>query len=290
MKTELTHPETAIQLSSAPIPTVIVEPRKPFWDLELGHLWEYRELLFFLVWRDVKVRYKQTALGVGWAVLQPLLATLIFSIFFGRLAKIPSDGIPYPVFAYVALVPWQYFANALTLSSNSLVASQNLITKVYFPRLLIPLGSVIAGLVDFCFAFLVLIGMMFHYGIKPSPSIFLFPVFLLLAVCTALAAGLWLSALNVQFRDVKHMIPFLVQFWFFLTPVVYPSSIVPAKWRLWYGLNPMAGVVEGFRLSVLGKAGHPDEMIWVSAAAVVVLLLGGLLYFRKMEATFADVV
>jgi lipopolysaccharide transport system permease protein len=272
------------------VPTTVVQPRKRLWDLELRQLWDYHELLFFLVWRDVKVRYKQTALGVAWAILQPLMATLIFSIFFGRLAKMPSDGIPYPVFAYVAFVPWQYFANALTESSNSLVASQNLIKKVYFPRLIIPLGSVIAGLVDFCFAFIVLIGMMFHYGIKPSGSIFLFPVFLLLAVMTALAAGLWLSALNVQFRDVKHTIPFLTQFWFFATPIVYPSSIVPAKWRMWYGLNPMAGVVEGFRYSVLGKAGRPGPMILVSAAAVLVMLIGGIFYFRKMESTFADIV
>jgi homopolymeric O-antigen transport system permease protein len=282
--------DTLSKVSEAPMTTTIVEPRKGFWDLELGHLWEYHELLFFLVWRDVKVRYKQTALGVAWAVLQPLLATLIFSIFFGRLARIPSDGIPYPVFAYVALVPWQYFANALTESSNSLVASQNLIKKVYFPRLIIPLGAVIAGLVDFCFAFIVLIGMMFHYGIRPSATIVLFPVFLLLAIGTALAAGLWLSALNVQFRDVKHTIPFLVQFWFFLTPVVYPSSIVPAKWRMLYGLNPMAGVIEGFRYSVLGRAGKPGPMILVSAAVVAVMLLGGVLYFRRMESTFADVV
>jgi len=282
-------PDTLSHVSQPVVPTTIVEPRRPFWNLELGHLWEYHELLFFMVWRDVKVRYKQTELGVAWAVLQPLMATLIFSVFFGRLAKMPSDGIPYPVFAYVAFVPWQYFANALTESSNSLVASQNLIKKVYFPRLIIPMGSVIAGLVDFCFAFLVLIGMMFYFGIRPSSSIFLFPVFLLLAIGTALAAGLWLSALNVQFRDVKHTIPFLVQFWFFATPVVYPSSIVPAKWRMWYGLNPMAGVVEGFRYTVLGK-GHPGPMIWVSAAAVAVMLVGGILYFRKMESTFADIV
>jgi len=284
------HPTALTHTTHAPVPTTIVQPRKSFWDFEFGHLWEYRELLFFLVWRDVKVRYKQTALGVLWAVLQPLLATLIFSIFFGRLARMPSDGVPYPVFAYVAMVPWLYFANALTESSNSLVASQNLIKKVYFPRLIIPLGSVLAGLVDFCFAFLVLMGMMFKYGIRPNPSIFFFPAFLLLAVATALAAGLWLSALNVQFRDVKHTIPFLIQFWMFSTPVVYPASIVPPKYRMWYGLNPMAGVVEGFRWAVLGKAGHPGPMIWVSAAAVVVLLLGGVLYFRKMESTFADIV
>jgi len=272
------------------IPTTVVQPRKSIWDLELAHLWEYHELLFFLVWRDVKVRYKQTALGVAWAILQPLLATLIFSIFFGRLAKIPSDGIPYPVFAYVGMVPWLYFANALNESSNSLVVNQNMIKKVYFPRVIIPLGSVLAGLVDFCFAFIVLIGMMLYYGIRPSFTIFLFPVFLLLAVLTALAAGLWLSALNVQFRDVKYTIPFLNQFWMYATPVVYPSSIVPARWRTWYGLNPMAGVVEGFRYTILGRAGKPSAMILVSAAAVLFLLVGGILYFRKMEATFADIV
>lgn len=281
---------TLSRVETEQLPTTVVEPRKPFWDFELGHLWEYHELLFFLIWRDVKVRYKQTALGVAWAVLQPLMATLIFSIFFGRLARMPSDGIPYPVFAYCAMVPWQYFANALAESSNSLVASQNLIKKVYFPRVIIPVASVMAGLVDFCFSFLILIVMMFHYGIRPSGTIVLFPVFLLLAICTALAAGLWLSALNVQFRDVKHTIPFLVQFWFFMTPVVYPSSIVPPKWRMWYGLNPMAGVVEGFRYSVLGKAGHPGAMVWVSAAVVLVMLLGGMLYFRKMESSFADIV
>jgi lipopolysaccharide transport system permease protein len=281
---------TLSQVSAAPLATTVVEPRRSFWNLELGHLWEYHELLFFMVWRDVKVRYKQTALGVAWAILQPLMATLIFSVFFGRLAKMPSDGVPYPVFAFVGLVPWQYFSNALTESSNSLVASQNMIKKVYFPRLIIPMGSVIAGLVDFCFAFLVLVGMMFYYGIRPSPAIFLFPVFLLLAVCTAFAAGLWLSALNVQFRDVKHTIPFLVQLWFFLTPVVYPSSMIPAKYRILYGLNPMAGVVAGFRFAILGKGGRLDPMILVSAAAVAVMLLGGMLYFRKMESTFADIV
>jgi lipopolysaccharide transport system permease protein len=284
------HSDTLIQVEQVPVAITIVQPRKAFWDLELGSLWEYRELLFFLVWRDIKVKYKQTALGVAWAVLQPILATLVFSIFFGRLARMPSDGIPYPVFVYVAMVPWQYFANALTESSNSLVASQNLIKKVYFPRLVIPLGSVISGLVDFCFAFIVLIGMMFYYGITPSRTIFLFPIFLLLAVCTALAVGLWMSALNVQYRDVKYTIPFLTQFWMFATPVVYPASLVPARWRMWYGLNPMAGVIDGFRYALLGRAAKPGPMIYVSAAAVAVLLVGGLLYFRKMESTFADVV
>jgi len=279
-----------VQVEELPLTTTVIQPRKGFWDLDLKSLWEYRELLYFLVWRDVKVRYKQTALGIAWAVLQPLMATFIFTIFFGRLARIPSDGVPYPVFAMVALVPWQFFANALTQSSNSLVASQNLITKVYFPRLVIPLGTVIAGLVDFFFAFVILIGMMFYYGIKPGASILVLPLYVLLAILSALAAGLWLSALNVQFRDVKHTVPFLSQFWMFATPVVYPSSLVPAKWRVWYGLNPMVGVVEGFRHALLGGGMTPGPMIWVSAGAVLVLLLGGLLYFRKMESTFADVV
>ena len=282
--------DTLIQVDQAPIATTIIQPRKAFWDLDLKSVWEYRELLYFLVWRDVKVRYKQTALGVAWAILQPLLAALVFTVFFGRLARMPSDGVPYLVFAYVAMVPWQFFASALSESSNSVVASQNLIKKVYFPRLVIPMSSVMAGLVDFCCAFTVLIGMMFYYGITPSASIILFPVFLFLAVCTALAAGLWLSALNVQFRDVRYTITFLTQFWLFATPVVYPSSLVPARWRALYGLNPMAGVVDGFRYSLLGKVAHPGPMIWVSAAAVAVLLLGGLLYFRHMESTFADVV
>jgi len=279
-----------VQVEELPLTTTVIQPRRGFWDLDLKSLWEYRELLYFLVWRDVKVRYKQTALGIAWAVLQPLMATFMFTIFFGRLARIPSDGVPYPVFAMVALVPWQFFANALTQSSNSLVASQNLITKVYFPRLVIPLGTVIAGLVDFFFAFVVLIGMMFYYGIKPGASIFVLPLYVLLAILSALAAGLWLSALNVQFRDVKHTVPFLSQLWMFATPVVYPSSLVPAKWRVWYGLNPMVGVVEGFRHALLGRGMTPGPMIWVSVGAVLVLLLGGLLYFRKMESTFADVV
>jgi len=282
--------EAMVQVEELPLTTTVIQPRRGFWDLDLESLWEYRELLYFLVWRDVKVRYKQTALGIAWAVLQPLMATFIFTIFFGRLARIPSDGVPYPVFAMVALVPWQFFANALTQSSNSLVASQTLITKVYFPRLVIPLGTVIAGLVDFFFAFVILIGMMFYYGIKPGASILVLPLYVLLAILSALAAGLWLSALNVQFRDVKHTVPFLSQFWMFATPVVYPSSLVPAKWRVWYGLNPMVGVVEGFRHALLGRGMTPGPMIWVSAGAVLVLLLGGLLYFRKMESTFADVV
>ena len=268
---------------------VVVEPRKGF-DLRLKELWNYRELLFILVWRDIKVRYKQTALGAAWAILQPVLATVVFSIFFGRFAKVPSDGIPYPVFAYVGLLPWTLFAYALNESANSLVSNQNLIKKVYFPRLVIPLSAVLAGLVDFAISFVVLLGLFWKYGVTPSASLVVLPVFILLAVASALAIGLWLSALNVQYRDVRYTIPFLTQLWLFATPVVYPSSLVPAKWRTLYGLNPMAGVVEGFRWALLGKAANPGHLVWVSAGMVVLLLLGGVIYFRRMESTFADIV
>lgn len=271
-------------------PVLILRPSTGFLRLNLRDLWEYRELLYFLVWRDIKVRYKQTALGAAWAILQPVMTMLVFSVFFGRLAKVPSDGVPYPVFAYVALLPWQLFAFALTESSNSLVASQNLITKVYFPRLVIPISSVLAGLVDFAIAFVILLVMMLYYGIVPTAAVALLPLFLLLAVVTALAVGLWLSALNVKYRDVRYTIPFLTQFWMFATPVAYPSSLVPERWRPLYGLNPMAGVVEGFRWALLGKAHAPGPLLWVSVAAVIVLLVGGLRYFKKTETTFADIV
>jgi lipopolysaccharide transport system permease protein len=275
---------------AAPAPVLILRPSTGFLRLDLKALWEYRELLYFLVWRDIKVRYKQTALGAAWAVLQPVMTMLVFSIFFGRLAKVPSDGVPYPVFAYVALLPWQLFAFALTESSNSLVASQNLITKVYFPRLVIPISSVLAGLVDFGISFVVLLGMMLYYGIVPTAAVALLPLFLLLAVVTALSVGLWLSALNVKYRDVRYTIPFLTQFWMFATPVAYPASLVPERWRPLYGLNPMAGVVEGFRWALLGKQRAPGPLLWVSVAAVAVLLIGGLRYFKKTESTFADIV
>lgn len=258
--------------------------------LNLKDLWEYRELLYFLVWRDIKVRYKQTALGAAWALLQPLLTMLVFTVFFGRLAKVPSDGIPYPVFALTALLPWQLFAFALNESSTSLVTNKNLLTKVYFPRLIVPMASVFAGLVDFALAFVLLLGLMVIYHVRPTAAVAWLPVFLLMTVATALSVGLWLSALNVKFRDVRYVIPFLTQFWMFATPVAYPSSLVPEPWREWYGLNPMAGVVEGFRWALLGKAGNPGLLVWVSVAAVVLLLTGGLYYFRRTEATFADIV
>lgn len=257
---------------------------------DLRELWRYRELLYFLVWRDVKVRYKQTALGAAWAVIQPFFTMVVFSVFFGRLARIPSEGVPYPVFAYCALVPWTYFANALTMGSNSLVDHGRLITKVYFPRLLVPAASVIAGLLDLAISFTVLLGMLVVYGITPTVALLSLPLFVLLATLTAFAVSLWLSALNVQYRDIRYTLPFLVQFWLFATPVAYPSSLVDERWRALYGLNPMAGVVEGFRWALLGRPSAPGAMILVSTATVLAVLAGGLFYFRRMEKSFADVV
>jgi lipopolysaccharide transport system permease protein len=258
--------------------------------LRLGELWAYRELLYFLVWRDIKVRYKQTLLGAAWVILQPLLTMVVFTLFFGNLAKVPSDGIPYPLFSFAGLVPWTLFAYSLTESSSSLVTNQNLITKVYFPRLIIPLASVLAGLVDFAISFAVLILLMLYYGIMPHAAALTVPLFVLFAVLAALSIGIWLSALNVEFRDVRYTIPFLAQFWMFMTPLAYASSLVPTKWRLIYGLNPMAGVVEGFRWALLGKTAAPSLLLAASASAVILLLVGGAYYFRRMERTFADVV
>ena len=274
----------------APLPVMVIKPSKGLVSLRLKELWDYHELLFFLTWRDIKIRYKQTALGAAWAIVQPFMTMVVFSIFFGRLAKMPSDGLPYPIFSFCGLLPWQLFANALTQSSNSLVGNQGLITKVYFPRLVIPIAAILPGLVDFAIAFVVFLGMMAYYGIAPTWAALTLPLFLLLAVATALAAGLWLSALNVKYRDVRYTISFLVQFWLFVTPIAYPSSLVPEKWRLLYGLNPMAGVVEGFRWALLGKIGGLGPMVIVSASVVCLFLVGGLVYFRHMEKTFADVV
>jgi len=274
----------------AGLPTLRISPPSRWTSLEFRELWEYRELLYFLIWRDVKVRYKQTALGAAWAVIQPFFMMVVFSLFFGRLAKVPSDGIPYPVFTFCALLPWQLFANALTESSNSLVGNQNLITKVYFPRLVVPISAVLGGLVDFVIAFVILLGMMLYYGIVPGWAIVTLPGFILLAVLTALGVGLWLSALNVQYRDVRYTINFLVQFWMFATPVAYPSSIVPEKWRVLYGLNPMVGVVDGFRWALLGKPDSPGLPLLISVIVVLMLLVGGLYYFRRLEQQFADIV
>jgi lipopolysaccharide transport system permease protein len=259
-------------------------------SLRLGELWEYRELLFFLVWRDVKIRYKQTALGAGWAVLQPLLTMVVFSVVFGRLAGLPSDGVPYPVFAYSALLPWQLFAFALSESSNSLVAHQRLISKVYFPRLIIPLSAVGVGLVDFSVSFIVLLALMAYYGIAPTLALWTVPFWALLAVSSALGVGLWLSALNVKYRDVRYTLPFVTQIWMFASPVAYASSLVPESWRALYALNPMVGVIDGFRWALLGTADPPLVTLVVSLAAVATLLLTGLIYFRRTERTFADLI
>ncbi len=273
-----------------PLPVTIYEPSNGWLSLHLRELWDYRELLVFLTWRDIKVRYAQAALGAAWAILQPLLTMVIFSVIFGRLANLPSDGIPYPVFSYVALLPWQLFAGALQRAGTSLVGNSNLLTKVYFPRLIIPISAVAAGLVDFLIAFIVLVGMMAFYNIKLTWAILVLPFLILLTLLTALAVGIWLSALNVQYRDVQHMIPFLIQAWMYASPVAYSVGLVPTGiWRIVYGLNPMVGVIQGFRWALLGAA-PPDELMVVSILIVSVLLLIGLYYFKRMERTFADVV
>jgi len=268
----------------------IIKPSQGWAALKLDELWEYRELLFFLSWRDIKVRYKHTALGAAWAIIQPVFSMVVFSLFFGRLAQIPSDGIPYPIFVYVALVPWSFFANSLNNSSNSLVDSANLLRKVYFPRLAIPLATVLSGVIDFAIAFVVLLGMIFYYGITPTFNIVWLPLLLLLALTTALGVGLWLSALNVQYHDVRYTIPFMTQIWLFATPIAYPSSLLSESWRTLYGVNPMAGVAEGFRWALLGTATAPGPMIFVSALVALGLLVSGAYYFRRMEKNFADVV
>jgi len=271
-------------------PVIVIKPSRGWIALKLNELWEYRELLYFLIWRDIKVRYKQTVLGAAWAIIQPFFTMVVFSLFFGRLAKMPSDGIPYPIFAYAALVPWTFFANGLSQSSNSLVGSANLIKKVYFPRMVVPISSVISGAVDFVLAFIVLVGMMLVYGIFPTINIIWLPFLLLLTFVTALGVGLWLSAMNVQFRDVRYTVPFLTQFWLFATPIAYPSSLLSEPWRTLYGINPMVGVVEGFRWALLGTDTAPGPIIIVSSLVALVLLVGGTFYFRRMEKTFADVV
>jgi len=268
---------------------IVIQPVRGWEGLGLRELWRYRELAYFLTWRDVKVRYKQTALGAAWAILQPVLTMLIFSIIFGQLAKLPSDGIPYPIFTYTALLPWQLFAFALGNSSNSLVGNQNLVSKVFFPRLVIPIASVLPGLVDFAISFVVLFGMMLYFHVPITGRILMLPLFLGLALITALGVGIWLSALNVEYRDVRYVVPFLTLFWQYATPVAYSSSLIPDKWRLLYGLNPMTGVVEGFRWALLGS-GNLGSLLWVSVGIVVVLLVTGLVYFRRMEASFADVI
>jgi len=279
---------------AAPLPlhssasTIRIEPPRGLLELRLREVWAYRELLYFFVWRDVKIRYKQTAIGVLWVVLQPVLTMLVFTLFFGRLAKLPSQGLPYPVFYFAALVPWTYFAYSLQLTTNVVVDNQRLITKVFFPRLILPISTALSGLVDFAIGFVVLSIFCFAYHILPTLAALWLPVLLLLALFTALGVGLWLSALNALYRDVRYVIPFLIQFWMFASPVAYPSSLVPERWRWLYGLNPMAGVIDGFRWAITGHGQPPGLVLLASAGAVGMVLLGGLLFFNRMETAVAD--
>lgn len=273
------------------VPVIRIEPSRGWVSLQLRALWKYRELLYFLIWRDVKVRYKQTVLGAAWAIIQPFFTMVVFSIFFGKLAQVPSDGIPYPVFSYAALVPWSFFAHGLGDASNSLIGDARLIRKVYFPRLVMPVSTVLSGFVDFILAFVVLLGMMLAYGIMPTVNVLWLPLFLLLALITSLGSGLWLSAMNVQFRDVRYTVPFLTQLWMYATPIAYPSSLIKDPvLRALYGINPMAGVVEGFRWALLGTDTAPDPVLIASSLAALVLCLSGAFYFRRMEKNFADIV
>ncbi len=276
-------------MNGTSVPTIIIRPPRKWVPINFSELWNYRELLFFFVWRDVKIRYKQTALGFLWAIIQPLFLMLVFTLFFGGLAKVPSEGIPYPLFSFAALIPWTLFAEGLTRSTMSMVSNANIMTKVYFPRLIMPISGILSPLVDFCMAFVILILMMAYFGFIPTIAIILLPIFILLTIMTSLAVGLWLSALNVKYRDFQYTIPFLIQLWLFASPVVYPSSLLPEQFRLIYGLNPMAGVIEGFRWALLGT-NPPEAMILVSVGVVILLLVGGLFYFKRMEQYFADVV
>jgi len=270
--------------------TICIRPSRGWQPIKFKELWHYRELFYFFSWRDIKVRYKQTLLGAAWAIIQPFFTMVVFSLFFGKLAKVPSDGVPYPLFAFAALVPWTFFASGLTHSSNSLVESAALLKKVYFPRLVIPISSVMSGLVDFVIAFIVLLAMMLMYGVFPTANVLWLPLLIVLAFGTALGVGLWLSAINVKYRDVRYTIPFLAQFWLFATPIAYPSTLLSESWRIVYALNPMVGVVEGFRWALLGTDTAPGPMILVSSLTALVVLIGGAFYFRRMEKTFADVV
>lgn len=271
-------------------PTVVIEPRKGVFHLDLKSIWEYRELLYFLVWRDLKLRYKQTSIGIGWTVLQPLIAMVIFTVIFGHFAKIPSDGVPYPIFAFCGLLPWTYFATALNRCMVSVVADAQLVSKIFFPRLLLPIAGTISGVIDFFISLGLFLGLMVWYGFVVTWWLLTLPLFLMLALLTALAVGLWVSALNVRYRDVTYTIPFLIQAWMFASPVIYPVSMIPEKYRSLYSLNPMAGVIEGFRWALLGKANPDFSVMAVSVVVVIGVLAGGLVFFRRMERTFADIV
>ena len=277
-------------LATGTVPVTVIEPSRGWLALDLKELWDYRELLYFLIWRDVKVKYKQTIIGAGWAILQPFMTMIVFTLVFNKIADISSEGVPYPIFAYTALLPWNLFAGALNRSTVSLVSQVGLISKVYFPRLIIPLSATISGVVDFAIAFIILVGMMFWYGIVPTAAILSLPLFITIALVAALSVGLWLSALNVRYHDVGHAIPFLVQIWMFASPVAYPVSALPEKWRLLYSLNPLAGVIEGFRWAMLGKERPDFVVIAVSTVAMIALLFSGIAYFKRTERTFADLI
>jgi lipopolysaccharide transport system permease protein len=271
--------------------TVYIKPSTGFTALNLSDLWIYRELVFFMIWRDIKVRYKQTLLGATWAIIQPVMTMLVFNFLFGTVAKVPTDGIPYPIFSFTALLPWGLFVTALNQASRSLTANHNMVTKIYFPRLVLPVASVLAGLVDFAIAFVILIFMMIYYKVTPTwTAIWALPLFTMLAILAALGVALWLSAINVQYRDVNYALPFLTQFWLFVTPVAYSAKVISAKWQLLYSLNPMAGVVNGFRWALLGSGTGPDAALWVSIGISLLILISGLFYFRRMERTFADTI
>ena len=274
---------------AAAIPTVIIEPTRSWLSLKLRDVWQYRELLYFLSWRDVKVRYKQTVIGFLWAIIQPFLKMVVFSIIFGALAKMDSEGFPYPIFLYAGLLPWQFFASSVSRSGESVVASANLIRKVYFPRLIIPIASVGACLVDFAISFIILIILMFYYNITPTVSIFMVLPLVLATIFTALGVGMLISALNVAYRDFGYIVPFFVQIWMFLTPVVYPIRIIPENWRWLILLNPMSGIVDAYRSAILGKSFEWGSL-GISMGIAVVIFLCGLMYFRKTERYFADIV
>jgi lipopolysaccharide transport system permease protein len=271
--------------------TIYIKPTTGLAALNLGDLWRYRELIWFMVWRDVMVRYKQTLLGATWAILQPVMTMLVFNFLFGTVAKVPTDGIPYPIFSFAGLLPWGLFTTALNTASRSLTANHNMISKIYFPRLILPMASVLGGLVDFAIAFVILAGLMIYYKITPTlNALWAVPVFMLLTLITALGVGLWLSAINVQYRDVGYALPFLTQFWLFVTPVAYSSKVISDKWQMIYALNPMAGVVNGFRWALLGKGNAPDTLVAISTGIALLVLISGLIYFRNMERTFADTI
>ena len=287
---ETTTAETADPgLREAQVPTIIIRPPRKWVPVDFKELWEYRELLYFFTWRDVKLRYKQTGLGIAWAIIQPLFLMIVFSLFFGGLAQIPSDGVPYPLFSLAALLPWTLFAEGMTRSTISMVSNANIMTKVYFPRLIMPVASIMSPLVDFCVAFGILIIMMAYYGFVPTINVIFLPLLVVFAMMTSLAVGLWLSALNVKYRDFQYTVPFLIQIWMFASPVVYPASMVPEQFRFLYALNPMTGVIEGFRWALLGT-NPPTTMIFISLGVVIALLVSGVFYFRRMEQYFADIV